>query len=295
MNESEIPEAEVSLPISAGRQSPKRCSVTLPQGDFITCTELAHQIADAVDPWRSNARSGYPVRRLTWSDANTSGSPYPRSKPTRLLIQHLRQYRGAPYSARWDPSMASIKEGDPHLARWLEEVERRLNDLQRWVDRGEFSIFGSDWVKYKRIAHDTYVKRQDAVRYCLESGFDVASPDTTTKGSADAALALQVHVPSVAEQRQPTLSKAGADSPPQGQDAAQRATVASTPASSMLRPKTVMARTGLARSTFYERQNPKSRYFDPSFPRARSLGEGSVGYLETEVDQWIAARPAARR
>ncbi|QNK71790.1 AlpA family phage regulatory protein [Variovorax sp. PAMC26660] len=63
----------------------------------------------------------------------------------------------------------------------------------------------------------------------------------------------------------------------------------------MLRPKQVMARTGLARSTFYERQNPKGRYFDPTFPQARSLGEGSVGYLETEIDRWVAARPTARR
>jgi predicted DNA-binding transcriptional regulator AlpA len=28
--------------------------------------------------------------------------------------------------------------------------------------------------------------------------------------------------------------------------------------------------------------------------QARSLGEGSVGYLEAEVDQWIATRPSAR-
>ena len=181
MNESEVPEPEFRLPVEVGSRSPKRCIVTLPETDFITCTELAHQIADGLDPWRSNGRSGYQARRAASSETSTSASPhptsrdspYPRSKPIRSLVRHLRQYRGAPYSDRWDPSMASLEEGDPHLARWLEEVERRLRDLQKWVDRGEISIFGSDWIKCPQFAYDTYMKRQDAVRYCQQSGFEV--------------------------------------------------------------------------------------------------------------------------
>jgi hypothetical protein len=195
MSEREVPKPEINLPVVEGSRSPKRLIVTLPQADFMTCAELAHQIADACDPWRSNGRSGYPARRADLSETTTSGSPYPttgnspypRSKPIRALVKHLGQYRGAPYSPRWDPSMVSLEERDPHLARWLEEVERRLRDLQKWVDRGEISIVGSNRVKYQQVAHDTYVKSQDAVRYCQQSGFEVAV-DWTISGTASAAL-----------------------------------------------------------------------------------------------------------
>jgi hypothetical protein len=204
MSESEVPKPEFVLPVVVGNRSPTRCMVTLPQADFMTCAELAHQIADAVDPWRSNGRSGYPARRATGSETFTRGSPYPstgdspypRSKPIRALVKHLRQYRGAPYSPRWDPSMVSLKEGDPHLARWLEEVERRLRDLQKWVDKGEISIFGSDWIKCQQVGHDTSVKRQDAVRYCQQSGLEVAV-DRTINGTASAASVQETTAPSI--------------------------------------------------------------------------------------------------
>jgi prophage regulatory protein len=291
MNKSEVPEPEVSLLVATESRSPKHCIVTLPQGNFITCMELAHQIADAIDPWRSNGRSGYPAMRTARSDAIASDSLYPRSKPARLLIQRLRWYRGAPYSNRWDPSMVGLKEGDPHLAQWLDEVGRRLNDLQKWVDIGEISIFGSDWVKCRRVAYNTYLKREDAARYCEQSGFEVTGSQATT--STPSTRISTESVPGHPQESQAHKKNAAAAPPKQG--AAPHDIPAIAPGGVMLRPKVAMARMGMARSTFYERQNPKSRYFDPTFPHARSLGEGSVGYLEAEVDQWIAARPAARR
>ena len=172
-----------------------------------------------------------------------------------------------------------------------------MNDLQKWVERGEISTFGSDWVKYPRAAHDTYMKRQDAVRYCLESGFEVASPETAADDKASAPSAQEPTKPSAAERPQQAVlpNKENADSAPRMQKEERHDIAADAPAGTMLRPKEVMARTGLARSTFYERQNSKSKYFDPTFPQPRSLGESSVGYLEAEINQWIAARPAARR
>lgn len=56
----------------------------------------------------------------------------------------------------------------------------------------------------------------------------------------------------------------------------------------ILRRKQVEARTGLARSTIY------LRIQDGTFPRPINLGARAVGWLESEVSDWIAGRIAAR-
>ena len=50
---------------------------------------------------------------------------------------------------------------------------------------------------------------------------------------------------------------------------------------SILRRKQVEARTGLARSTIYERIKAGT------FPAPISLGEKSVGWIEAEIDAWL--------
>ncbi|MDF0605748.1 AlpA family transcriptional regulator [Neisseriaceae bacterium TC5R-5] len=57
----------------------------------------------------------------------------------------------------------------------------------------------------------------------------------------------------------------------------------------ILRRKQLETRTGLSRSTIYDKLNPKSPRHDSSFPKPISLGAGSVGWLESEVNAWIHA------
>lgn len=52
---------------------------------------------------------------------------------------------------------------------------------------------------------------------------------------------------------------------------------------SILRRRQVEARTGLARSTLYDRIRAGT------FPAPISLGAKAVGWVEAEVDAWIAA------
>jgi len=53
---------------------------------------------------------------------------------------------------------------------------------------------------------------------------------------------------------------------------------------SILRRKQVQARTGLARSNMYQQIQ------DGTFPRPIPLGPRAVGWLESEVSNWIAER-----
>lgn len=55
----------------------------------------------------------------------------------------------------------------------------------------------------------------------------------------------------------------------------------------ILRMRDVMLKTGLGRATIYDWLNPKSPRYDATFPKQRRLGMQSVGWLESEIDQWV--------
>ena len=57
----------------------------------------------------------------------------------------------------------------------------------------------------------------------------------------------------------------------------------------ILRLPIVLDRTGLSRSTVYQRVT------EGKFPRPVSLGASAVGWIETEVEEWIACQIEASR
>lgn len=61
-----------------------------------------------------------------------------------------------------------------------------------------------------------------------------------------------------------------------------------SPVSTILRLPAVLARTGLARATIY------SQISQGSFPAPIKLGPRASGWVEAEVEGWVAARIAAR-
>lgn len=58
---------------------------------------------------------------------------------------------------------------------------------------------------------------------------------------------------------------------------------------SILRRKQVQTRTGLSRSTIYQRIS------DGTFPKPVCLGARAVGWIESEIDAWVHERIAASR
>lgn len=55
----------------------------------------------------------------------------------------------------------------------------------------------------------------------------------------------------------------------------------------IIRLKQVIELTGLSRSTIYDLMNPKLTRYDPDFPKSIQLTQGTVGWIYTEVEQWI--------
>ncbi|MBK5970906.1 MULTISPECIES: helix-turn-helix transcriptional regulator [Thiorhodovibrio] len=57
----------------------------------------------------------------------------------------------------------------------------------------------------------------------------------------------------------------------------------------IIRPSGIKAATGYARSTAYEKMKRGE------FPQTVKLGARAVGWLKSDVDQWLAERVAASR
>lgn len=72
------------------------------------------------------------------------------------------------------------------------------------------------------------------------------------------------------------------------------AVMAITPASATgiatLRLNEVIDRTGLSKSNIYDRLNPKSPRYDPTFPRQVKLGPSAVGWFESQIEAWLVSR-----
>jgi len=63
---------------------------------------------------------------------------------------------------------------------------------------------------------------------------------------------------------------------------------------SVLRMSNMTEITGLSKSTIYSLMNPRSPQHDESFPKPLRLTERSVGWLDSDVHDWIASRRGAR-
>ncbi|MFQ2905997.1 helix-turn-helix transcriptional regulator [Aeromonas allosaccharophila] len=61
-----------------------------------------------------------------------------------------------------------------------------------------------------------------------------------------------------------------------------------------IRMQDVKKMIGVSRSTVYDWINPKSPRFDNSFPKPVRLGINSIAWVDSELEDWLAKRIAAR-
>ena len=62
---------------------------------------------------------------------------------------------------------------------------------------------------------------------------------------------------------------------------------------SLIRLPQLQGRIGLSKSAIYDRLDEKSPRYDATFPKPVKLGNGQnapIGFVESEVDSWIASR-----
>ena len=59
--------------------------------------------------------------------------------------------------------------------------------------------------------------------------------------------------------------------------------------------KQVVELIGVCRSTIYEMMNPKSKYYDSTFPKPVRLTEIRVGWVSQEIYDWLELKIAQRK
>lgn len=57
--------------------------------------------------------------------------------------------------------------------------------------------------------------------------------------------------------------------------------------SRVLRRKQLQTLLGLSCSSIYSKMSVKSKYYDPDFPRPIHIGKSAVGWLESEVKDYL--------
>lgn len=68
-----------------------------------------------------------------------------------------------------------------------------------------------------------------------------------------------------------------------------------TRARQLLRIQEVRECTGIrSRSGIYQRLNPKSKYYDPEFPRPFRIGKNAIAWNAAEIEAWIDKQMAVR-
>jgi len=58
----------------------------------------------------------------------------------------------------------------------------------------------------------------------------------------------------------------------------------------VLRLRDVIQRVGLSRLTIYDRINPKSSRYDESFPKPIKIGASAIGWIESNISEWIESK-----
>ena len=58
----------------------------------------------------------------------------------------------------------------------------------------------------------------------------------------------------------------------------------------VIRRKDVCRKLKISNSSLYNKLNQSSPHFDPTFPKQIRLGVSSVGWIESELDDWILSR-----
>ncbi len=66
------------------------------------------------------------------------------------------------------------------------------------------------------------------------------------------------------------------------------------PIGKIIRRKELEERIAKSCSWIYSVMDPRSRYYDPSFPLPIRIGQKSIGWVESEIDSWIISKMEER-
>ena len=212
----------------------------------------------------------------------------------------------------WEPVLISAADVEAMRAQQRRTALDHQKALQGDVNRGLVTAVDGRHVPVPVLKIGCLISREDAIGYlqrcCLPYAQGVAEPSLRTeRGSATrehdwASVGPPIVVAQTRKAAAPNMEEASADGiapttrvADEGHAKRSDVGVDTLKRGKIIRLSRVEELTGLQRSSIYNRMNPKSRYYDPSFPCQFSLSEtagGAVGWYEGEVLAWVTRRRA---
>lgn len=213
----------------------------------------------------------------------------------------------SPHSALTDVTGNPPQHGAQRRRQWSTKDRQQIVELVR-SDQSDLaeSKFGISAQYARQLA--TRFEKEAAAQQPRPSGSPPQQGinDTDELGSTSSGAENVASPPSHVSADAHLLGTRGGPKPPGLSDGSDHSESTRNPPSSspkvILRMPEVQRRTGLKNSSIYERLNPRSKYYDESFPRQVSLsgaplsGDGrrsagrAVGFIEDEIERWIATR-----
>jgi predicted DNA-binding transcriptional regulator AlpA len=238
---------------------------------------------------------------------------YPISQADEAAF--LEAYISLKNRPAWEPTLISDS--------WM---SRRKNDhkvvlqghqqaLREALLQGRLQAVNAHHVPVPVLSLGSFIPRQQAVAYLAQCGCALDEPDERPSievSGSEAVAAVVAAMPEVTgsdvvtealftmKTRDVACSpkKSVADQLTQRQVTGSPTPEAPRSIGKVLRLRHVEEMTGLKRSSIYYRMDPRSRYYDPTFPRCFSLStteSGAVGWDEEQVKTWVAAQAANDR
>jgi predicted DNA-binding transcriptional regulator AlpA len=215
----------------------------------------------------------------------------------------------------WKPDLATASWMDRRKRDYMKALEGHQKAVREEHAHGRIRAINAAHVPVAVLTGGSFIPRLQAIAYLEGCGYVIDD------GSERAGAPVEQPLPpkaaaAVASTRPIELALIG-DKSPESSDRAPKESAherpnpaeisqemqspsvpivaASQATGKVIRLRRVEELTGLKRSSIYNRLDPESNYYDPTFPTSFSLsttGKGAVGWDEGEVKAWVAAQAA---
>lgn len=209
-------------------------------------------------------RNGYVVNRQGGFDPMPTHYGRPQLTRTRCYWRTFKE--GSIYFNEISTEQLVIKQED--LQRLLEHPEMAPQQQSTEVNENP------DPQPRKRRPRQAAPKDEPTASSSIQDGAD--RPAETTNAEAKATKKPSVNV----EHSETTPVQPESHGVPEKNELLTK----------VLRKKQVKEMTGLSYSTIYAKLNPKSKQYDPTFPKQFRISAGIVGWDQSEIVTWLQAR-----
>jgi predicted DNA-binding transcriptional regulator AlpA len=208
-------------------------------------------------------------------------------------LTFMAAYRSHPDRLAWEPILLPVYDPEAQQSRLEMLCAQYCQVLRDDFNSQKFMACDRSRNRVSSLDGGTFIPRRVALDYLkqwhdleCDAPFESDAKDASTSPAAKivglADVQTSTRVREVSSQADQAPASQGGYATYQPSRVIQNGRV--------LRMDDLVDRSGLSRATLYSIMDPKSRYFDPKFPKKIQLASRSVGYLEADVDAWIQAR-----